>query len=309
MGWGDQNRASASFTVHRGGIEGGPVYTRPSRRVRRLISFSLWGTHPRYTAGAVENLRLAPEIYSGWAVRYYVDETVPRDIVSTLRSGGAEIIDMTGSKFPALFWRFLPMDDDSVDVFIVRDTDSRLSAREFHAVREWLDSGKRLHVMRDHPQHGAVMLGGMWGFRKPSMQGLEIRRMIESFAAEQQSCGYASDQTFLQRIYAMFRSDALVHDEFFTIDEHRRAFPTKRVGDEFVGSIYVGVRNLRAEGGHRDLALALLEAEADRRGSPFRGRLRVWWTRSYYLLRVRVTRLLRTIGSRPRTRQLPVSYR
>ena len=52
-----------------------------------------------------------------------------------------------------------------VDVLLSRDLDSRLSPREVSAVEEWMNTSievekdKPFHVMRDHPDHGAVMLG------------------------------------------------------------------------------------------------------------------------------------------------------
>ncbi len=36
-----------------------------------------------------------------------------------------------------MFWRFLVADDPQVDRFIVRDSDSRLNARDAYAVAEW----------------------------------------------------------------------------------------------------------------------------------------------------------------------------
>ena len=51
------------------------------------------------------------------------------------------------------------MIDAGVDVFISRDADSVLSKRESAAVQDWLRSGKTLHVMHDHHQHGAPILG------------------------------------------------------------------------------------------------------------------------------------------------------
>ena len=60
---------------------------------------------------------------------------------------------MTDSKIPGMFWRFLALNDPLVDIFIVRDTDSRINIREERAVNEWLESDKLLHVMRDHPHH------------------------------------------------------------------------------------------------------------------------------------------------------------
>ena len=46
-----------------------------------------------------------------------------------------------------------------------RDLDSRLSAREEAATREWLRSGLAVHAMRDHPLHTQPLMGGMWGAR------------------------------------------------------------------------------------------------------------------------------------------------
>ena len=57
-------------------------------------------------------------------------------------------------------WRFFPSLDPQVDVMVSRDLDSLISAREAAAVQEWLASDKQIHVMRDHPHHGTVMLGG-----------------------------------------------------------------------------------------------------------------------------------------------------
>ena len=50
-----------------------------------------------------------------------------------------------------------------MEVFLSRDLDSRLNAREAAAVAEFLQSGAGVHIMRDHPAHAAVMMGGMWG--------------------------------------------------------------------------------------------------------------------------------------------------
>ena len=35
--------------------------------------------------------------------------------------------------------------------------------REKDAVNAWLVSNRTFHVMRDHPDHGTEILGGMWG--------------------------------------------------------------------------------------------------------------------------------------------------
>ena len=54
-------------------------------------------------------------------------------------------------------------------MYLSRDLDSRFGKREAAAVEEWLQSGAAVHTMRDHPQHGVPLLGGLWGARITNM--------------------------------------------------------------------------------------------------------------------------------------------
>ena len=45
-------------------------------------------------------------------------------------------------------WRFLPIGDPFVDMFMSRDLDSWIIEREVAAVKEWFDSNTLFHVMR-----------------------------------------------------------------------------------------------------------------------------------------------------------------
>jgi hypothetical protein len=132
--------------------------------VKKIISFSVYGSNPKYANAAIKNIKLQPSIYPGWTCRIYHDESVPRDIIEEGKDLGAEMISMPKAKgHLGMFWRFEPLKDLSIERFIVRDSDSRLNVREAAAVKEWEESGKEFHIMRDHPQHGALICGGMWG--------------------------------------------------------------------------------------------------------------------------------------------------
>ena len=51
-----------------------------------------------------------------------------------------------------------------VDILLSRDLDSRFTAREVSAVKEWREnSSLPVHSMRDHPGHGTGLLAGLWG--------------------------------------------------------------------------------------------------------------------------------------------------
>ena len=135
----------------------------------KIISFSLWGNKAMYTKGAIFNIHLAKEIYSGWICRFYVNNTVEEIVVKEIEQSGGEIVrigDDKGAHWGA-FWRFLANDDPEMDIFISRDCDSRLNYRERGAVEEWEKSDKSFHIMHDHPYHMTVpILGGMWGAKK-----------------------------------------------------------------------------------------------------------------------------------------------
>ena len=108
-----------------------------------MISYGLYGSNPKYTVGAIRNAELAPHIFPGWVVRFYVAKNVDASVIKQLEALGAELIYMspTSDKIAGMFWRFMVADDPSVDRFIVRDTDSRLNPRDRFAVEEWITSG------------------------------------------------------------------------------------------------------------------------------------------------------------------------
>ena len=132
--------------------------------MKKIISFSVWGSTPKYADSAILNAKLQPKIYPDWICRFYVDETVPINVINQLKDLGSEIVMMPRSDGNyGLFWRFEPLKDNTIDRFIVRDSDSRLNPREAAAVKEWEESGLEFHIMRDHPMHNAYICGGMWG--------------------------------------------------------------------------------------------------------------------------------------------------
>lgn len=229
--------------------------------MKRVITYSLWfqnnplddyehQTPNMYYNGVIANLRLLNDggIYEGWTIRVYLDSTVPKKFHDELRSLGAEVIDMTGSQIPGMYWRFLVADDQEVDVFIVRDTDSRISKREEAAVSAWLDSDKLLHVMRDHPHHKYKILGGMWGCKNYADTDRIYRMewLIDYFLLKRNyEFKRMDDMTFLNQIYDIYADNGAVmeHDSFF---RHRFAnampFPSQCSVDNgyyhYVGEIY-----------------------------------------------------------------------
>ncbi len=59
-----------------------------------------------------------------------------------------EIFTWNATYMHAMKWRWFPINDQFVDVFMSRDSDSNILQREVDSVNEWLASGKVGHIMR-----------------------------------------------------------------------------------------------------------------------------------------------------------------
>jgi len=198
------------------------------------LSFSLWGDKPIYNIGAIKNAELWKEIYPEWKMVVYHDNSTPIEVVNKLKELDVTVIDMTGVNVYGPFWRFFAESIPDCEYSIFRDCDSRISVREKLAVDEWINSGKSLHVMRDHPYHripygnnGLGILAGMWGIKSKI---IPIKEMIYDFVKDKKF-EYGIDQTFLKKIYLIFENDRCTHDEFF----EKKPFPIKRTPGEFIG--------------------------------------------------------------------------
>jgi len=200
--------------------------------MKKIISFSLWGENPIYNVGAIRNAELAKSIYPEWICRYYVGTTTPKEIIEKLLSfDNTEIIKMdVPGDWTGMFWRFYPSSEEDVDVVIVRDCDSRLNVREKEAVDEWINSDKGFHIMRDHPNHGIEILGGMWGSKKGTVN--QMKSLIDEYL---KGDFWQVDQNFLrEKIYPLIKNNVVIHDEFFD----KKNFPSFRMGKFFVGQAF-----------------------------------------------------------------------
>jgi hypothetical protein len=178
----------------------------------RLLTFSLYGDLPLYCRGAVRNAELAPSVYPGWTVRFYVDGTVPLGVVAELGALGCEIVMGDRSPGPEYgkFWRFAAAADASIERFVSRDADSRLNPREKAAVDAWIASGATFHVMRDSIYHRRRVLGGMWGGLGGSVPDMQDR--IDAW--DRYERWGESDAFLSQEIWPLMAGNCVCHDSW-----------------------------------------------------------------------------------------------
>ena len=194
--------------------------------MKKVISFSLWGDKTQYTIGAIRNADIAKEIYPDFECWFYIHkESVPENIIEELsKRSNVKIIYKTGdlNTCKPMMWRFEPIDEPTVEVMLSRDTDTRIWLREKLAVDEWLRSDKKFHIMRDHPHHEYLILGGMFGTRKmPEFIWKDNFNKVIQYEIR------FYDQNFLKDIiYPLIKNDCLIHASFHKYEGNKcKNFP------------------------------------------------------------------------------------
>jgi hypothetical protein len=211
--------------------------------MKKIISFSLWGSDPRYCHGAVTNAILAKRYYPGWTCRFYVDwHSVPTTTVLELSILGVELFNMEQG-VPFMMNRFLAGDSPDVERFISRDCDSRLGPEEAAAVAEWIAEDTILHTCRAHPAHARPINGGMFGLmtKRDNGQAPNMRTLIQDFLAVNRvdPNGYSVDQSFLSvSVWSWARKSATQHDAVCRqAYPNSKPFPVKWQWPRFMGEV------------------------------------------------------------------------
>ena len=205
--------------------------------MKKVITFSLWGDNPNYNIGSIKNAELAKIYYPDFECWFYIHKvSVPETTVNELlKLNNIKIIFKYGNlnNCKPMMWRFEAIDDPEVEIMMSRDTDTRIWNREVIAVNEWLKSNELFHIMRDHPYHSSLIMGGMFGTKK----NLKINSWIELINKFMQSGHRDYDQNFLsQIIYPLVVNNSIIHATFHKYEKQAKPFPTPYNSDyNFVG--------------------------------------------------------------------------
>lgn len=205
------------------------------------FSFCLYGpNNPRYYNPLLENIQIVAQYFPEWKVYIYVGSDVEPEYVKVLQSYSNVVIRTTGETGPInMIYRFMAIDEPDVDIMLVRDADSLIHWRDRWAIHRFLEQPDYIaHCIRDHKDHGASLMGGLWGLRKSA--GLVIADEYTAFKSAPKEFGVAHDQNFLAgQIYPKVNSRLLVHysNGRLQYGEHGEEFPFEWKEDMYCGRI------------------------------------------------------------------------
>lgn len=210
------------------------------------------GCLPKYTAGAIANAMLVPQVYPGWSLWVYVAHDIDRGVCRQLTDLGATVVDMPPRDgHLGMFWRFYAAAPTVLDspqgAVIFRDADSRLNVREAAAVEAWLRAGTMAHAMHDHIHHRIFPIhGGMWGVRGwvlPDIAKMVYEWETRTSDPEKIRTRWGDDQHFLRSVVWPRVRDSLTRHaraDLLTLPEWRwggEPFPEHPPYAGFVGEI------------------------------------------------------------------------
>ena len=209
----------------------------------RVVAYSFYGgDSPRYSGGLLDNARLLEKNFPGWHMWIYYDESAPMSRMKEAQAlspkGMIKLVDTAPFNVPnRMAWRFLPAGDATVERFIARDCDSRLTPRDKATVDAWIASEKKFHVVRDHPSHSNYpMSGGMWGAVRGALS--EVQQLIKAGA---KTDVYLADMNFLTSHVWPIAQRSLIQHDAFSCTRYGGGLPVPRVreGGEHLGAVYL----------------------------------------------------------------------
>ena len=199
----------------------------------KVISFALWQDEPRYVEGAFRNIELAKTIYPDWVCRIFVSsKLIKKTTIERFKTyDNVDVVLVDEDPINGSLWRFLVSDDPSVELFVVRDTDCRLSKREKEAVDQWVDSDKEFHVMRDHPFQMSPIVPNLWGMRVGNFKDMKLKTKRFIDGKYHRTTGGLAEAVMWAYIWPIAQNNSFIHDPFFTKGFD---FPEKRDQEEAV---------------------------------------------------------------------------
>lgn len=210
-----------------------------------VFSFSLFGYLDKYCKGMLRNVEEITKRFPEAEIWVYCGTGIPDAILKTLESSSNVRLFYTEESGDVVkIFRYLPIDDPTVDICIVRDADSRVIQRDQQSIQDFLKTEKLTQIVRDHRVHTVPILGGMVSFRKGAIP-YAMRDLISYFFThdlKNKKFDYEDDQNFLRRyVYPLVIENSLIQDEYnqpFEDSSRHVKISTPRVFPDFVGQIY-----------------------------------------------------------------------
>ena len=208
----------------------------------KVFSFCIYGNNYKYTQGLLENIEMIQEFYPDFQVWIAGGNDVPSEYIQKYNSYPSVkyfSYDLTGGEL--MTYRFFFLDHDEIEIFFVRDADSRIDERDRWSINQFLNSDSKFHIIRDHYHHRRLIMGAMWGIKKTENLNLENNYQIWKDKNKNIIGTYRSDQDFIDEyIYPKYLGKMLIHSNLIGFKGEKVSPIEIKMKDDkdFVGNVY-----------------------------------------------------------------------
>lgn len=228
----DKRYAIESRSIHEEIAESRQILRKA---LRGCFSFCLYGPYTdKYYHGLLENIPIIREYYPKSEIVVYASPEAAPFVQIHCPGVTLHMTGEPGSRNKT--YRFTPAFTDHYDFVCVRDTDSRIHARDRWCIDTFLDSPSKVYTIRDHQWHQYLIMCGLWGCKG------RLKGSPEEFA---KTCpeGYAVDAQFLNTfVYPSVQDGLLVFSHradgvIGNTNEKVCVIQHPVVNDEFCGNV------------------------------------------------------------------------
>jgi hypothetical protein len=197
------------------------------------VSYSLYGSHGIYVEGILLSIRSYQLQFPAIRVICFVGDQVPDATLASLNDLGVMVVRMAGKPedASAMLWRYDAPLHVTCDYYLFRDADSRASDRERLVLSQWIESGKVFLIIRDHPHHVQLIMGGLFSMRGKSLSMVSFLDLIRS----DDIVSYGLDQRILERLYPKIIAQSMVFDSCLIREQGRVVKPVHDSSYSFMG--------------------------------------------------------------------------
>ncbi len=141
-----------------------------------------------------------------------------------------------------MIYRYNPLLLDDVDILFSRDADSIINDRDQWCIKEFLNSRKGCHTIRDNYWHKSLLTGGLTGFNKKFIKNLpnllsETKTIFDNIIND--NFNYGDDENVLNKyLYPLVKDNILIHTNINAyLDEKYENIEYENDGINFCGNV------------------------------------------------------------------------
>ena len=153
-----------------------------------VVSYCIYGNIAKYFPILLQNIGILKEL------SFHIIIFCERKDKEEIEKVFPDVSVMVGDKFGIknkMLWRLNPMFMDIASAFFVRDADSLITIREIFFMKQFLNSDKEFHIIRDHPLHFMPIMGGLFGLKSTLYKRLTTKNIF--MIGEQLSLLYSAE--------------------------------------------------------------------------------------------------------------------